>query len=336
MSFTRQILIITGSLPPDVCGVGDYTQALINELKKQNADVSVFYRADWSMQMLLPYTRQIRKSGTEVVNIQYPTEGYGYSIVPQLLCLLMRRIKKVVTLHEFTRVSTKAKMAIYLFFLFADWMVFTTDQERNAACRVASWIRNRSCVVPIASNIPVSSNHIAGIDVVYFGHIRPVKGLEEFTSMVQAIMEQRRITVRVIGQTVRGYEEYASVILERLKFLGVEVILNRPANEVSTLLAHAKIALLPFPDGMSLRRGTALAAMGNGALLVTRVPVNGSDEFTDICLMAHDPPELCDLTMKALDDYEAYNTIRVSGQNFAQSFTQESIASSYVHLLEHI
>jgi glycosyltransferase involved in cell wall biosynthesis len=316
--------------------VGDYTQALIVELTKKNAGISLFYRTDWSIRMLLPYMREIRKSGAKVVNLQYPTEGYGYSIVPQLLCPLIKPIKSIVTLHEFTRKSVKGKLAIYLFFLFSDWIVFTTEPERHAACRVAPWIKKRSCVIPIGSNIPMQPTHIPEYDIVYFGLIRPAKGLEDFTSIVQKIGSRRRITIRMIGQIVPGYEDYASGILERLKFLGVEVILNRPANEVSTLLAHAKIALLPFPDGMSLRRGTALAAMGNGSLLVTRVPANRSNEFTGICLMAHDSTELCDLTTKALDNYEIYNTIRLSGQHLARSLSQESIASSYLHLIEHV
>ena len=151
------MLLITGSLPPDVCGVGDYTQGLIHELKKQNAEVTVFYRTDWSIQNLLPYTRQIRKSGATVVNIQYPTEGYGYSIVPQLLCPLVKPAKTVITLHEFSRKSLKGKLAIYLFFLFSNWIIFTTESERHTACRTSPWIKKRSCVIPIGSNIPMQS-----------------------------------------------------------------------------------------------------------------------------------------------------------------------------------
>ena len=150
----NSILIVTGSLPPDVCGVGDYTQLLINHLSERVPAVRAFYRRDWSLRMFGRYARQIRESGAEVINIQYPTRGYGHSIVPHLLNLIARPARMVVTLHEFSRGSLLGRLAMCLFFLTADRVIFTTEFERQAACRVAPWLKKRSVVIPIGSNIP--------------------------------------------------------------------------------------------------------------------------------------------------------------------------------------
>jgi glycosyltransferase involved in cell wall biosynthesis len=329
------MLLVTGSIPPDVCGVGDYAQALMDELKKQNIAVATFYRPDWSIRKLLSYAKIIRKSGAHVVNIQYPTAGYGYSIVPQLLCPLVRPAKTVITLHEFTRKSLKGKLAIYLFFIFSSWVIFTTEIERNAACRVAPWIKKRSCIVHIGSNIPMQSNSIHVCDIAYFGLIRPQKGLEDFTAIIKSIKKNRSVTVRVIGQIVPGHEDYATSILEGLESLGAEINLNLPAGEVSAALSQARISLLPFPDGMSLRRGSALAAMGNGSLLVTRLPEKEEvHDLKNICLMANRLDDICELTMKALDNYDSYEAVRASGQHFSQSLSYGSIASSYIEVIK--
>ncbi|HWF65918.1 MAG TPA: hypothetical protein VN670_01360 [Acidobacteriaceae bacterium] len=330
------MLVVTGSLPPEVCGVGDYVRALLSELNKKIDGASVFYKTDWSIRKLLPYARLIRKSGATVVNIQYPTEGYGYSIVPQLLCFAIWPLKRVITLHEYARKSLKGKLAIYLFFLSASWIIFTTEAERKAVCRVAPWIRKRSSVIPIGSNIPMQPEHVPEVDIVYFGQIRPQKGLEAFTSIVRSLREQKNVRVQVIGQISPGYQDYASAVLASIKELGIEVLLNNSSEGVSVLLSRARIALLPFPAGMSLRHGSALAAMGNGALLITRPSVGPPSEFSDICLTAQSTEELCQLTLHVLQNYDSYDGVRLSGQRFSMSVSWDNISTSYLNLIAQL
>jgi len=329
------MLIITGSLPPDICGVGDYTRVLADGLKNRLASVNVFYKDKWPCRMLIKYAAEIRKCNAEIINIQYPTRGYGKSVAPHLLGLLTGSAKKVVTLHEFSRASMKGKAAMYLFFLVADWIIFTTEYERTRACRIAPWIRAKSSTVHIASNIPMRDTSIRDTDIVYFGHICRSKGLEEFASIIDHLGRDN-LKIQVIGQIMPGEEAYVAGMLERFESLGAEIILGRSASEVSCLLSQARIAVLPFPDGMSLRRGSALAAMGNGALLLTTFSSTDAAVLEGKCLMARNTVDLRVLLNRVLDDYYSYDSIRIAGRELARSFSWDRVLAAYVNVIEAI
>jgi glycosyltransferase involved in cell wall biosynthesis len=330
------ILVVTGSLPPDVCGCGDYAQTLVNEMQRKGVMTEVFYRRDWSLRQLPAYFRAIRKSQARVVNIQYPTQGYGWSILPQLLCCFLRRFKRVVTLHEFSQKTTKAKLAIYLFFISADWVIFTTEFERKVACRVAPWLKGRSSVVLIGSMIPLREAQQPDTDIVYFGLIHPAKGIEDFIVTLSRLGVRQKLRIRAIGQIAPGYEDYAAEILPQLEALGIEVVLNRSSEDVSQVLSRTRVAFLPFPDGMSRRRSSALAAMGNGALLLTTVARTETELFRRICAMPANGSDLCELLTDVLENYDSYDSIRRAGQEFAQSISWDSVAVAYVEVVDRL
>ncbi len=332
----NKLTIVTGSLPPDVCGCGDYAQALVVALERKGVKTEIFLRRDWTFRKLFSYVREIRKSKATVINIQYPTQGYGRSVVPPVLCALLRGIKKVVTLHEFSQKRMEAKIAIYLFFVSADWVVFTTEFERKAAYRVAPWLKSKSSVIPIGSNIPFREAEQPDTDIVYFGLIHPTKGLEEFTETLSLLRNRNELRIRVIGQIAPGYEVYATEILSRIGSLGIEIVLNKSAEDVSEMLSRTRVALLPFPDGMSRRRGSALAAMGNGALLVTTAAQMEAELFTGICVMPAQGSSLCELLEVVLNNYNSYNAIRRAGQAYAQAISWSSVADRYMGIVDDL
>jgi glycosyltransferase involved in cell wall biosynthesis len=325
------IVMVTGSYPPDACGVGDYTQQLYEALGQEGLRTELFCRRDWSLRKLVPYVLALRKTAQKAIVIQYPTEGYGYSIVPQLLSICLTGKRVVVALHEFTRKSWAGKAAIFLFFLTARWIIFTTEEEREAACAVAPWLRRRSSVVHVASAIPLRNRQQPDIDLAYFGLIRPGKGLEEFAAVATKLRSQHAGRVGVIGQEVAGYEEYAKTILATLRNSGAELLLNRSPEEVSQLLSRSRIVLLPFPDGISRRRTSALAAMGNGALLVTTPPQREIDLWREICVSTS-MDELCPKIEDVLRDPAAYEATRAAGEAFARRNQWPTIARAYAEI----
>lgn len=326
------IVVVTGSLPPDICGVGDYTGSLVRALAHEGAEIEIFYRKRWPLKAIRQYAELLQHSSANVVNIQYPTEGYGFSIVPQLLCCLLRRKQCFVTLHELTRKSLKGKAAIYLFFLSAKWIVFTADSEREAACRLAPWLRHRSSTIGIGSNIPLQESQMRDIDVAYFGLIRPEKGLETFLSSAEKLILRRPLRIKIIGLTVPGYESYGEAVVARCRDLGIELALGLRNNDVSRELSRLRIALLPFPDGMSARRGSALAAMGNGAIVVTTSGASSSEEFHSICVMADHPESLPDRVEEVLDHALKFEPMRIAGQEYARSRSWQGIAQAYIEV----
>src|SRR6202022_567929 len=56
----------------------------------------------------------------------------------------------------------------------------------------------------------------------------------------------------------------------RAKELGVQLMLGLSTRDVSDQLSSAKLAYLPFPDGATAKRGSLIAALANGLVVLTR------------------------------------------------------------------
>src|ERR1700733_10933458 len=99
-----RILLISGSLPPMKCGVGDYTASLARALGRcKNTSVAVltdvaappvppdlefevFPIADgWRMLDVFLIASTARRWRPDIVHVQYPTQGYGRRFLPWLL-----------------------------------------------------------------------------------------------------------------------------------------------------------------------------------------------------------------------------------------------------------
>lgn len=268
------MLIITGTYPPERCGVGDYTQCILST--PTGSSFHLFYERNWQMSNLRQLCRQLKRTTDKVVNLQYPTMGYSTHLTPHLLALyavlcLHRRL--VLTIHEYSQLGWKGKLALTLLFLIASTVIFTTEFERDAARRRNPWLR-RTAIIKINSNIPVVAElkpmSEREWDVCFFGFIRPNKGLEDFLSVATELREKRKgCRVYVMGQTQKETADYGAAMLNRLNEKGIEYIGDKTKEEVAAMLNHTKVAYLPYPDGLSERRGSFLAAAVNGCVVVS-------------------------------------------------------------------
>lgn len=267
-------LLITGSYPPDICGVGDYVYNVFN-----NADHSkweLYYSKSWDISTFISKIREINNSGCKCIYMQYPTHGYGWSIVPQLLCLyfsLFTKKKFIVILHEFSQRKLKAKIATALF-MFADRIIFTNKFEQQYATKRFLGVKHKSHVVKILSNIAASENTnnwcSREYDLCYFGLIQPNKGLEDFYNTVKQLFGyHKKLRIAIIGQVTPDYSRYFEQLKSTYTDMCVEYKLNQSSEKVSEYLNSTKITYLPFPDGSSERRGSFLAAISNGSVVVS-------------------------------------------------------------------
>lgn len=335
-SSAATLTIVAGSFPPDQCGVGDYTAQLLSALQRRGTIAACYHSSRWQLQNLFDHWRHLRKLD-HILLLQHPSAGFNKRLTPFLLWILLWRHTKAITLHEFSRKSPLGKLLCYAFFLFSKYAIFTTETERRQALRFAPWLARRSTVIPIGSNIPFIAAREHSIDVVYFGLIIPGKGLEEFLDIVTDLSQRRSCRIQLIGQIVRGAENFADSALARLRALDAQLLLNADIHTVAETLAASRIVLLPFPDGISARRGSALAAMGNGALLITTPPQDTSTDnaqFHGRCLMGNNRWALLSLVEAALDNPAAYAEIIEAGRSYAQSFAWSDIAERHIAFLQ--
>jgi glycosyltransferase involved in cell wall biosynthesis len=284
-----QLLIITGTYPPERCGVGDYTYNLLHT--QEAAGWELFYSKDWSLKTFLRKIKKINQYPGTWVNIQYPSVGYGDSILPHLLCLyffLFRQKKIAVTVHEYTQYGWKGKMAMCAMLLLATKLIFTTSFERDAAIKTFSAVAKKSKVVKLFSNIK-SADIIPEIadrayDVGYFGYIIPKKGIEAFLkTAVELKVSHPGLKIFIMGQIQATHEIYSAQIVKQAQSMGIAVIINQEEQAVANTLAQTKVVFLPFPDGISERRGSFLAAVKNGCLVVTTDGAFVTPSLHDCC-----------------------------------------------------
>jgi len=273
----RALAMVTGAYPPDVCGVGDYTSRL---MAAAPASWQPFVERDWSPRAAPNILRRLLRLRPRDVVVQYPTQGYGWSLVPHLLVVagwLTRRYRPVLALHEFTSLTGKAQLALALASHAAAQVIFTTAAERDRA-RAHRLFSSRvpTTVIGILSNIPFAPHPpafgVRGIDVAYFGHIRPNKGLEAFLNVMTGLRAaDPAVRIAVIGEVPNGYEAFGDMVAERCRDIGATMTTGLDDAQAGAALADVRILYLPFPDGVSARRGSVLAGLGNGVIVATSI-----------------------------------------------------------------
>jgi glycosyltransferase involved in cell wall biosynthesis len=337
----ESILFITGSYPPNVCGVGDYTKRLFTELSKNTVHTfKLFNKQKWSFKYLINYLREIKSLDPSIIHLQYPTEGFGYSFVPLFLLFFLKKIKIIVTLHEISSRTYKAKIYTYFLALISKTIVVTNDVEKQYIQKRFLFINKEIIVINIGSNIPKSDNinnkdNKRVFDLCYFGHIRPNKGIDHFFEVVKK-MNQKSININavIIGQTLIKYSNFAEQTIIDAQSLNIKTSLNKPEEHVADMLCSSKIAYLPFPDGVSSRRGSLIAAGINKCLLVSTF---SKDEKTNLlfekyCYLVENTEETVIVIQSILDG----TALKKIANVFFDSYSWDLIAEQHLKIYENI
>lgn len=296
-----RILLVSGSLPPNPCGVGDYTNRLAAALQNLGADVVCLGGEPWSgPREALALRRLLKADPADVVHLQYPTVGYGRSLVPALLPLVAASTSFAVTMHEFSSFKKLRRPWFWTFPRLADMRIFTNDRERGAFERSFPKRKGIDEVIGIGSNIPTAPNTRRDErSISYFGLLTPGKGLDDFLCLAEQAASMPW-TFRLIGAAPSSYAAYAAQIVARAKAAGISIHLDRDVHEVAELLARTEVAYLPFEA--SLSRGSLLAAFSNGAAVLTRHGPNSGQSIKQASLHVASSLEAFDALLELFQD----------------------------------
>lgn len=263
-------LLVTGSYPPDVCGVGDYCHCLMNTEKA--ADWKLFYKKDWSLKNYSKYKKEILALKPDKLIIQYPALGYGWSFIPFLLMkFFTKKMGRncIPVYHEFSNKKFKARIVQDFFLFFAKQLVVTNRYEEESVKKHHKKLDVK--VIKIFSNInkvdQLKKYSDREYDYVCFGQINAGKGIEDFINFVKPVSKERKCAI--VGVIPRDCEEYGNTIIQSAKENNIEIFIGLESKAVSEFLNNSKFAVLPFPDGISERRGSFMAALINGCLIVS-------------------------------------------------------------------
>lgn len=332
-----RILIITGSYPPLPCGVGDYTALLKNGIKKIGGNVEVLYYQNWSYKNLPFIIKEIRKIRPDVIEIQYPTVHYRSYLTPQIISLLFK--PNVVMIHEVVEANPLRKLALLPFFIFSSWIIFSNDYERSYVIKYFPKIGKNSSVIPIGSNIISDGKDFkkAANEIVHFGLVRPNKGLEEVITFARVLKEKNvNMFLHIIGTPHPNWENYYYKLRTETELLEIEWHVGLSGESVSKILKRASFAYQPYPDGASERRGSLLALLSHGIVVVTREGKATSEKLKKILLFSEHPWHAVELMQNIKKDRKKLNYFRKKSLEYSKNISWELIAKKHMKIFEYI
>lgn len=291
-----KVLMICGSYPPEHCGIGDYAYQLVKNLEMQQNEVVVMANIDWSVKNFFTIIRNIRNINADIIHIQYPGLNYQLSIMPQLISIFFRAI---VTTHEVSQIHFVRKMSLIPFALRSK-VVFTNIFERDRFLKLFPWFRKKNTVIiPIGSNIQADEDLLIDnkriSEIISFGQIRPDKGIEEVIQLSKMIKENNMpYRIIIAGQLLPRFKQYYNKLKELSIDLDIEWKLNLPESGISTILSSSLIAYLPYPDGVSERRGSLLASLKNRMFVLTTDGNQATQDLKDCVHLVSDNTEVID------------------------------------------
>jgi glycosyltransferase involved in cell wall biosynthesis len=295
----------------------DATVAVLTEVAASEATLDPHFELlpiayGWKASDVLPIGRAIRMWQPDIVNIQYPTQGYGTMRLPFFLPLLARIAGGAVvqTWHEYQ--LRGASTLLINGMASAGFVVVRPDYQDI----MSPWYRGLASrkpfvFIPNASTIPTviltdddrqairSTYATQGKQLIaHFGFASPPKGMD----LLFEIADPRKHHLILVFNLNRE-DAYQKAILNRARqpdwANSVSISGFLPAEKVGRILAASDAVILPFRKGGGIWNTSVHAVVSQGTfLLTTSNERHGYDEGLNT-YFAH-PYDLADLRQALL------------------------------------
>lgn len=253
-----------------MCGVADYTERLAAAMGEIGANVRLEMLDRWSFSTMRALRRRYGEPQT-IFHMQYPSLKLGRSVAPGLVPFILPN--SFVTLHEFGLFNVLRKLIFVFPSFLSRRVIFSNETEKHLFQRYFPFSRRRLSVLPIGNNIPRTFEPAADRTMerlVNFGQISPNKGIEFFLETVARLRASgSSMQVEMIGAMVEAEADFAAMVKNAAALQGIRLRLSLSPADVSAALSQATLALLPFTDGVSNKRGSALACLDHGLSVLT-------------------------------------------------------------------
>ncbi len=253
----------------------------------------------WRWPSLSTVADVVLRHELEIVNVQYQAAAYNMrALAIHFLPWRLRGVAPtVVTFHDlrapylFPKAGGLRQATVRGLARRAAGCIATNAADLATLC---GWMDAPLREIPIGSNIDAyEPNHVeiaevreglglGGDDVLlgYFGFLNETKGADTLLDAL-ARLDDRYHLVFIGGQTgasdPRNNEAFLRGLRGQIDALGLGDRVHwtgflSPAR-VSAHLAAADLMVMPYRDGVSLRRGTLMAVLAHGRPLLTTAPV---------------------------------------------------------------
>ena len=300
----------------------------------------------------------------DIVNIQYQAAAY-HMRSPAANCLPWRLkglAKTAVTFHDlrvpylFPKAGRLRKTAVTFMARQAHGCITTNEADYQA---LSSRIQTAVTQIPIGSNITTYQPHhvelaeareqlgLQADDYLlgYFGFLNQSKGADTLLNSLAKLDEYVHL-VFIGGQTgssdANNNESFLSQLKQHIQVLGLKGRVHwtgfLPAQRVSTFLHAADLMVMPYRDGVSLRRGTLMAVLAHGRPLITSHPLSPAPELIhgENCWLvpATAEPQLTQAIQQLLDNASLRTKLGQGAAQVADLFTWDKIAIQTADFLQ--
>ncbi len=372
----KKVAIISGTFPPMRCGVGDYTAMLSQHLAGQAVTVSVLTSTaaqalpgpvevlpmvpQWRWGSIKLIIDQLRILSPDIVLMQWPTAAYGRSLainyLPRAIKNNFPELPLVATLHELRYFKPWTRLRLHWLYQAASQLILVDPQDRAYVPDPLTWTLPMA-TIPIGSSIPVAPARdrsryrrqwgLAPQEkvIVFFGMANAPKGL---LALVDSLAGLTYLPFKLLLVTeLKPEQPYQKKVLNRLEQTRLVertiIVSNRPAREVAGLLASADMAVLPFEDGVSLKRSSLMACLQQGLPVITTEPWEEEQrqswfrhEVNMLLVPPHDRQVLNSAIERLIHDRPLGQKLSQGAKALAGQFVWETIAKQHIRIFKKL
>ncbi|MHA7859629.1 MAG: glycosyltransferase family protein [Henriciella sp.] len=270
-----KVVFLLSKMPNAHCGVYDYTEKLFEAFETENIECEIRTVDRWSIGAARKLREPDKGRNDVIYHLQFPSLGMGRSLAPGLLPLLFLGAPVYVTMHEFSVLNILRRLTFVFHGLFSKGLIFSNERERNQFLKVFPFCKRNTHIIPIGINIKSDPKQSAAektpTKLVYFGQIYTGKGIEFFIETVRHLRQANiDISPIIMGSRVTPDGGIGDVVAGAASELDISLRYDLSQTDVSRELADASLALLHFPDGISDKRGSALACLDHDLTVITK------------------------------------------------------------------
>lgn len=295
-----RVLLVTGSFPPNECGIGDYCEQLaialgncaeltvgvltgrvVGRLPPEKISL-LEIDTDWSFFQIPKIIQAIRKWNPEIVHFQYPCQGFR-GRAPSLIPLICRLIGLTVvqTWHEAYKLAEWQIFILQL--LGAAGLVFVRPNYCDLLPSPYRWLLriyrkayvNNAAALSAVQRDPYlqklqRENYLSAYKrlIVFFGFVYSSKGIESLFEIANPVTDKL-----IIAGGIKD-EMYMQSLIKLAVFSGWspdQILFTGflPADEACQLLSIADAVVLPFKNGGGEWNTSMHSALAQGTLVIT-------------------------------------------------------------------
>jgi glycosyltransferase involved in cell wall biosynthesis len=356
------LVFITARYNPVPCGVGDYTRPLMAELIKLGWKVTLVTRKQgcpgsldgveihqpvsrWNALNMPLLARELKSLKPDVIHVQYEPFGYRQSYGFAWLISHLK-VPTVATVHEVWHANNRHRARDRYVYSHMKRLIVPDSGRGRLLLEIEPAARGRLIEIPAGSTIGGRDDLEESIApdlnttrVAYFGFLNRTKKNEVLLEAFKIFASKSKgpVHLEIIGRFTPESDPYHRLLQETCKRLGIESKVTfhglMAGPDVLKTLARCRFAVLPYIDGVSLRRSSFHVCTAMGLPVITTKPAHNEPLIengrTAILIDSLNSENLAEQMLELTRDENLRKTLAEGAFAFSKNFSWKKIAAAH-------